>query len=103
MHWKPERDANEERQHSRLQPGAEVKPRAQWAASFTEERTPAAQWPQARLKGVPRELACAWSGLLGPAGRPLCFPSRLPRRMNTVLLRGLPYSTQRMQSPRKRI
>lgn len=78
MHWKPERDVNEERQHSRLQPAAEVKPRAQWAASFTEERTPAAQWPQARLERGPRELAWAWGGLFGPAGRPYVSPVDYP-------------------------
>lgn len=57
MYWEPERDVTIGSQHSRLQPDVEgIASRH----SFAEERVPyAALWPEARLKGMPRELAKA--------------------------------------------
>lgn len=56
---KPESDVNIGRQHPRLQPDVEGEaPRhsGQQQLSLGED-DPATLWPEARLKGMPRELA----------------------------------------------
>lgn len=105
LHCKPESHVNTGMQPSRFPPAIEGTGHrySEQQQLCGGEDMGAAPWPEAGLKGRPGSWPVAEVALFHTEKGRLGFPCRLPWRMNTVLLEGLPYLTQRMQPQRKRI